>query len=220
MHRFRLGAGTACAASLTALGLVLAVPASAAPALTRSDVAGALLTPGEVGDGWERTGGGRLAHIGPGAGCEDGPGGVTPTAARFGIDRQFASLDSPHLVSEALHSYATRRAARRDVSASIRLLERCRSFTSDTLTLRIRRIPVPDVAGADRSARWRVTAAGDSAGGPFAMYVVLTRHGRHEVMTVVGAVGDASPADRTAMARESVRLARLATAKVADRLGR
>ena len=52
------------------------------------------------------------------------------------------------------------------------------------------------------------------------LFVVVTRYGRQEVTTSVGIGGSLTSAQRTEFAKASVRLCRMATVKVADRLGR
>ena len=81
---------------------------------------------------------------------------------------------------------------------------------------------MPVAAIADQTVRYRLNGSVPTASGkvPLVLFVVVTRYGRQEVATTLGAGGTLTSAQHTDFAKASVRLCRMATVKVADRLGR
>lgn len=211
------GLATAVAA-LTVVAVAVSGPATASVAQTKAQVVGSLLSGTQIGDGWHKyTGGdGSDAEVG---GCLKGTS--TSIGLRFKASRSFQYLTTPAFADESVYAFGTATAARHDFNASKRLLDSCSSFTMNGDTWTVARMPVAAIA--DQTVRYRFNgkvAAGDGSKVAVVMFVVVTRYGRQEVITSLGAGGTLSSTDRTGLAKASVRLCRMAAVKVADRLGR
>lgn len=213
--RFRLLLVTAV---LTALSLVAAGPASAA-AITKRDVVRSLLTPRDLSDGWHKT---DLGNSGPGSdiqGCEAGD--YVTKGRRHKASRDFQYADVPTFITEEVSSFWTRRAARRDFVKSVRALASCPEFTMEGRTFRVTQLSVNSYA--DQISAFRVqgsvaTADGDEV--PLTAHVVAARWGR-QVTGIITLVGGEVPASELGgIKRGTLRIAKLATSKVASKLGR
>ena len=220
MGRLRLTATrlTTVVAAVTVVAGAVAGPASASVAQTKAQVVGSLLSGTQIGDGWHKYAGsdGPAAEVG---GCLKG---TSPSVGlRFHATRSFQYLTTPAFAEESVYAFGTATAAQHDFNASRRLLDSCSSFTMNGDTWTVARMPVTAIA--DQTVRYRLNGKVASADGskvPVVMFVVVTRLGRQEITTSLGAGGTLSSTDRTSFAQASVRLCRMAAVKVADRLGR
>jgi hypothetical protein len=219
MGRLRLTASrlTSVVAAVTVVAVAVTGPASASVAQTKTQVVRSLLSGAQIGDGWHKTTGtdGTAGEVG---GCLTE---ASPSAGlRFKAGRSFQYLTSTGFADETVYAFGTARSARRDFNASTRLLDSCSSFTLDGNTWTVARMPVPAIA--DQTVRYRLNGSVPTASGkvPVVLFMVVTRYGRQEVTTTLGFGGTLTSAQRTGIAKASVRLCRLATMKVADRLGR
>lgn len=213
LRHVRLGTATA---ALAVVAVVLAVPASAAPALTRSQVTGALLTATDLGPGWHS-----FTASSPGAdvqGCRSSQ--FTTVGLRFAASHTYRFHKAATFVDEGVQSFKTLTGAKTDFRKSVRLFSACATFTVNGKTWKITRLTPP--AYADQQALFRITGAVASAKGDLPVTVVLaaSRWGRQEVQvsTIVG--GSTTAADRRALRVTTVKLGKQATAKVASHLGR
>jgi hypothetical protein len=220
MGRLRLTATrlTTVVAAVTVVAVAVSVPASASVAQTKTQVVRSLLSGPQIGDGWHKTTGsdGAAGEVG---GCLTGTS--DPAGLRFTATRSYQYLTTPAAADESVYAFGTARSARRDFNASTRLLDSCSSFTIDGSTWTVARMPVTAIA--DQTARYRFSGSVPNAAGdkvPVVLFVVVTRYGRQEVATTLGVGGALTSAQRTEFAKASVRLCRMATGKVADRLGR
>jgi hypothetical protein len=220
MGRLRLTATrlTTVVAAVTVVAIAVSGPASASVAQTKAQVVGSLLGGSHIGDGWHKYAGsdGSAAEVG---GCLKG---ASPSVGlRFHVSRSFQYLTTPAFADESVYAFGTATAAQHDFNASKRLLDSCSSFTMNGDTWTVARMPVAAIA--DQTVRYRFNgkvAAADGSKVPVVLFVVVTRYGRQEVTTSLGAGGTLSSTDRTSFANASVRLCRMAAVKVADRLGR
>jgi hypothetical protein len=217
MGRLRLISATATTAAVTAVAVAVAGPATAAVATTRTQVVRSLLTATQVGQGWHKYDGG--GSTSPEVeGCLAGD--ASPRGLRFTAGREYQYLTTPAFGGETVYAFGTARSARRDFNASVRLLDSCSSFTLDGDTWTVARMSAPEIA--DQTVRYRLKGSVTTAAGkvPLVMFLVVSRYGRQEVAASLAAGGALTSAQRTEFAKASVRLCRLATAKVAARLGR
>jgi hypothetical protein len=219
MGRLRLTATrlTTVVAVVTVAALAVSVPASASVAQTKTQVVRSLLTGTQIGDGWHKYSGsdGSAAEVG---GCLTE--GSRSAGLRFSATRSYQYLTTAAFADETVYAFGTALSARRDFNKSTRLLDSCSSFTIDGSTWTVARMPVAAIA--DQTVRYRLNGSVPTASGkvPLVLFVVVTRYGRQEVATTLGAGGTLTSAQRTDFAKASVRLCRMATVKVADRLGR
>ena len=216
MRRFHVLAVT----GLTVLAVVAATPANAATAVTKRQVRHSLLTAAQLGDGWHRidsSSGEDSADI---QGCGSEGTSARPAGLRFQPQRDFQYGQVLSLVNEQIYSFRTVRNAKAGFVASVRELRGCDSFTVDGKTWHVKRLTMPSYA--DQRAMYRfsgpvATASGDV---PMTMFLVATRYGRHEVTIAAMLAGQLTSTDRTVVKRGVVRIAKAATLKVQDRLGR
>ncbi|MDQ1600758.1 MAG: hypothetical protein QOD68_2232 [Actinomycetota bacterium] len=220
MGRLRLTAFrlTTVVAAVTVVAVAVSVPASASVAQTKTQVVRSLLSGTQIGDGWHKYAGGdgSAAEVG---GCLTE---ATPSAGlRFTASRSFQYQTTAAFADETVYAFGTATSARRDFNASKRLLDSCSSFTIDGNTWTVARMPVAAIA--DQTVRYRFNGSVPDAAGnkiPVVLFVVVTRYGRQEVTTSLGVGGTLTSTDRTSFGKASVRLCRMATVKVANRLGR
>ncbi len=219
MGRLRLTATrlTTVIAAVTVVAVAVSVPASASVAQTKTQVVRSLLSGAQIGDGWHKTAGsdGTAGEVG---GCLTGTS--APAGLRFTATRSYQYLTTPAAADETVYAFGTATSARRDFNKSTRLFDSCSSFTIDGSTWTVARMPVAAIA--DQTARYRLNGSVPSAAGkvPVVLFVVAARYGRQSVVTTLGVGSTLTSAQRTEFAKASVRLCRMATAKVADRLGR
>ena len=212
---FRL---TTVVAAVTVVAIAVSVPASASVAQTKAQVVRSLLSSTQIGDGWHKFAGGdgSAAEVG---GCLTD---AKPSAGlRFTAGRSYQYQTNAAFADETVYAFGTARSAQRDFNTSKRLLDSCSSFTIDGNTWTVARMPVAAIA--DQTVRYRFNSSLPDAAGnkiPVVLFVVVTRYGRQEVTTSLGVGGTLTSADRTSFGKASVRLCRMATVKVADRLGR
>lgn len=214
MRRFHVLA----VAGLTVFAVLAATPADAALTVTKSQVRHSLLTAAQLGDGWQRidNSGDSTTDI-QGCGAEDSS---TPAGLRFQPKRSFQYRQVLSFVQEQIYSFRTVRRARADFNASARELDGCDSFTVDGKTWHVKKLTMPSYA--DQRAIYRFTGPVATAAGdvPVTMFLVATRYGHHEVTTAVTVGGQLTSTLRTEIKKSAVRVAKLATAKVQNRLGR
>jgi hypothetical protein len=219
MGRHRLTAASIVTAALLAVALAVPGTASAAVAQTRTQVVRSLLTGPQIGDGWHRSDSSSGGSAVEADGCDPSTGASSP-GLRFTADRSYQYLTSALFADETIYAFGTVTSARRDFNASTRLMDSCSSFTVDGNTFTVTRMPAPTIA--DQTARYRMKGSVTTPAGkvPMTLFMVATRLGRQEVVTTLVVGGALTAAQRTDVAQASVRLCRLATAKVAARLGR
>lgn len=208
---------TAVIAIAVALAVTAASPASAAT-VSRARLDGSLLTAGSLGAGWHR-----FQDSSSGAPTVTGCAAFdhTPAVATRDADQDFQYAKLPLFVTESIAAFGTATQAEADFTQSVRLFTRCARFTVDGRVWKVVRLATP--AYADQQAMFRITGSLPSATGAvqLAIYVVVTRHGRQQVAVLLTVAGnDFTAAMRRQFASSSVRLSRMATAKVARTLGR
>lgn len=213
MRHFRVLA----VAGLTVCALVFATPANAALSVTRSQVRHALLTAAQLGDGWQRIDSGDSSVDIQGCGAEDS---TTPAGLLFHPKRGFQYGQVLNFVHEQIYSFRTVRRAKADFNASVRELNGCDSFTVDGKTWHVKRLTMPSYA--DQRAIYRFTGPVATAAGdvPLTIHLIATRYGHHEVTTAVTVAGQLTSDLRRVVKKSSVRIAKVATVKVENRLGR
>ena len=220
MGRLRLTATrlTTVLAAVTVVAVAASGHASASVAQTKAQVVRSLLSGTQIGDGWHKYAGGDGSASEVGGCLTD----AKPSAGlRFTASRSYQYQTTTAFADETVYAFGTARSARRDFNASTRLLDSCSSFTMDGNTWTVARMPVTAIA--DQTARYSFNGSVPNATGdkvPVVLFVVVTRYGRQEVTTSLGVGGALTSADRTSFGKASVRLCRMATVKVADRLGR
>ena len=215
MRHHRLVAALVAA---TAAALVAASPASAATALTRSQVAHATLSAADLGTGWHSYDASSSGADPSVKGC---PGTTHQTVGlRYEVQRDYQFATSPTFVNEDLQTFRTMLGASRDFTRGVKAFSACATMTVDGKPWTVRRLSVADYA--DRTALFRLrgvvaTAAGDV---PLVMFLAVAKLGHHEIVTVTIVGGQVTTAELTSIRSSSVRINRLATAKVRARLGR
>lgn len=213
--RFRLLLVTAV---LTAFSLVVAAPASAAT-ITQTDVRRSLLTVRDLGDGWRATdldsGSGTGSDI---QGCEQSE--FASRGVRHEASRDFQYQQAAEFISEDVTSYRTKRAARRDFNKGVRSLASCTEFTMDGKTFRINALSVNSYADQIAAFRIQGSVATESGDVPVTLFLIPTRWGRQVTATRTIIGGTLTSADLRGLKNASVRIAKVATSKVATRLGR
>ena len=214
MRSFRF---TAVIAAVVAVTVVLAGPASAAAATTKRQVVRSLLTATEVGSGWHLydDSGSPSADV---SGCT----GTTQTTVglKFSAKRAFQYSSNLLFAHEQIESFRTILAARKDFKKSLASFSSCTTLMVNGRPWTVARLSVPSYA--DQQAMFRLsgpvaTAVGDV---PVTMFLVATRWGHHEVVSMLTVGGQLTSTQRTEVKKAAVRLSKLATSKVAARLGR
>lgn len=203
-------------AVLTALSLVVAGPASAA-AVTKRDVVRSLLTPRNLSDGWHKTdlGSGPASDV---QGCEAAQ--FVSKGVRHKASRDFQYADAATFITENVSSFWTQRGARRDFNKGTRAFASCSDFTIDGMPFTMKQLQVNSYADQIVLFRAQGTVTDEAGDVPVTIHTVVTRWGRQETGTSTMIFGALTPADLRELKTASVRIAKMATAKVADRLGR
>ena len=209
-----------CLVSLVAgLSVMLAGPASAAVNVTRAEVAAAMITGPDLGAGWKRTVVPDNDPSTDSAGCD---GGSAPSAGlRFDVSRGYQYRNVALRVAENISTFATVEAARADMVKGIASLRGCSSVTIDGRVWKLARLTMPSIG--DQRVRYRLVGSvlSPTAGAvPVLAFLVVTRHGRHEITSTMVAGGTLTASDRQVVTAAATRLGRLTTAKVAARLAR
>ena len=201
-------------AALTALSLVAASPASA---VTRSEAVSALLTANEVGNRWHKVDVSR-GSSGDFSGCE------SAQYTRRGVDakaaRAFRFAKSTSFITEKLAAFDTTRLARRDFRKRVELFSACEEFTVDGTSFSVHRVDLGDFA--DQRAGFKIRGTVERAGEfvPMTVFVVTTRWGHHIVATTMVVEGALTGAGVRVVKASTVRVAKVATEKVDNTLGR
>lgn len=214
MRPFRF---TAAVATAVVTAVVLAGPASAAAATTKRQVVRSLLTATQVGSGWHLydDSGNPSADV---SGCPDAS--TTTVGLAFSAKRAFQYSSNLLFAHEQIESFRTTLGARKDFRKSLASFSSCTTFMVDGKPWTVTRVSLP--AYADQQAMFRLsgpvaTVAGDV---PVTMFLVATRWGHHEVVSMLTVGGRMTSTQRTQVKQAAVRLSKLATTKVAARLGR
>jgi hypothetical protein len=216
MRRLRLAVTSVSIVAVVAAALLVAGPASAATALTRTQVKHALLTASQLGDGWQVTTGSGSGGTSEVEGCED----FETVGVRVEAERTFRFGSTATLVQETVQSFRTTDGARNDFRKGVRQLSSCSSFSINGQDWTIARLPMPTVA--DRRVMFQLSGAVETASGtvPLTVFVAVTVWGHHEIVTSAAIGGVTTAAVRRESAEGARRIALAATAKVAKRLGR
>jgi hypothetical protein len=218
MRRFRLAVTSVSIVAVVAAALLVAGPASAATALTRTQVKHALLTASQLGDGWQVTTGSGSGGTSEVQGCEEYD--FETVGVRVEAERSFRFGSTATLVQETVQSFRTTDGARTDFRKGVRQLSSCSSFSINGQDWTIARLSMPTVA--DRRAMFQLSGAVETASGtvPLTVFVAVTVWGHHEIATSAAIGGVTTAAVRRESAEGARRIALAATTKVAKRLGR
>lgn len=204
---------------LTVLAVVAATPAAASSSVTRSQVRHSLLTAAQLGDGWHR-----FDDTGDSTPDIQGCGGAAtsaPFGLRFAPQRAFQYGQVASFVHEQIYTFRTIKGAKADFGANVKEFNNCDSFTLDGKTWRVIKLTMPSYA--DQRAIYRLSGLVATAAGvdvPVTMFLIVTRYGHHEVLTIATVGGQLTSTVRTEIKKGAVRIAKVATLKVQDRLGR
>lgn len=202
-------------AVVTALSVVMA--ASPASAVTHSEAVSALLVADEVGNRWHTVDASR-GSSGDLSGCE------SAQYTRRGVDakakRAFRFGKSASFITEKLTAFDTTRLARRDFRKGVELFSACEEFTIDGTPFSVHRVNLGDFADQRAGFKIRGTVDRDGEFVPITFFLVTTRWG-HQIVATTMVVEGALTGDQVRTVKAStVRVAKVATEKVDNVLGR
>ena len=203
-------------AVVTVLSLVVATPALAA--VTQAQVRSALFTNENLGGAWHRvdrgTGGGG-AVVAECAGADFRSSKVKAAAGREWRYRQQQSY-----LNESIASFGSKDAARNEFKRSVQALVGCAHMTVDGEPFTVQRLSVSNFGDQRAAFRFRGNVQAGDGLEPLTIVLVASRFGRQVTEVSITVHGKLSAEDQALLRFRTVRAAKIATAKVADVLGR